>query len=142
MLLLGVKHGTKVGRPQFISTDDAVAILVVSAFHASTPDGCHLCHLTTYQSYCAILKKAWRIAGVEHLSFTPHSARSGWATECRLQGMDFTEIKQRGRWSSDKSLLTYLDASATIMMQAQTGQLQQLGTWLLGDLASRFPWWR
>ena len=40
------------------------------------------------------------------------------------------------------SLLTNLDASATIMMQAQTGQLQQLGTWLLGDLATRFPWWR
>ena len=93
MLLLGVKHGTKVGRPQPISTDDAVAIQVVSAFHASTPDGCHLRHLTTYQSYNATLRKARRTAGVEHLSFAPHSARSGWATECRLQGMDFTEIK-------------------------------------------------
>ena len=122
MVLLGVKHGTKVGRPQFISTNDAVAIQVVSAFHASTPDGCHLCHLTIYQSYNATLRKAWKIARVEHVSFTPHSARSGWATECRLEGMDFTEIKQRGRWSSDKSLLTYLEPSTTIMMPAQTGQ--------------------
>ena len=107
----------KIGAPALLSSDVAVAILVVPALRASTPVGYHLCHLTTHQSHGAIFTKAGRIANVEHLSFPPHPAQSGWAAECRLLGMDFTEIKQRGRWSSNMSLLTSL-GSATIITPA------------------------
>ena len=52
------------------------------------------------------------------------------------------ELKARGRWASDKSLAIYLDVSATMLLSQPTTHLRRLGSWALGDLASRFAWWR
>ena len=52
-------------------------------------------------------------------------ARARWATACRLQGMTFAELKAQGRWSNDRSVLSYFDASAATLMQSVTGRLQQ-----------------
>ena len=75
------------------------------------------------------------------MGFTPHSARAGWATEQRLKGVPFAEIKAQGRWAADKSLLTYLDVASATALELQLGQLGLQGDWILGDIARRFPWW-
>ena len=56
--------------------------------------------------------------------------------------MDISELKQQGRWSSDKSLACYLDVTATRLLEQPTGSLRELGSWLLGDVLGRFPWWQ
>ena len=42
----------------------------------------------------------------------PHSGRLDFATDGRLEGKPFTEIREAGRWQSDSSLRTYLDVLA------------------------------
>ena len=39
VILLGVKHGTKIGRPQFVSVTNAVACMLILAFYNTTPSG-------------------------------------------------------------------------------------------------------
>ena len=125
-----------------VLTEDEVAITLISAFYASTFDGARLTQHASYQSYKRVLDRAWRTIGHSKLRFTPHSARAGWATEMRLRGMAISELKQQGRWSSDKSLACYLDVTATRLLEQPTGSLRQSGLWLLGDVPGRFPWWR
>ena len=141
VLILGTRQGTKVGRAQFVTTADEVAKSLISAFHATTADGARLTAFNSYAQYARLLAKVWSQAGVDHLRFTAHSARSGWATELRLRGTPFPEIKSQGRWSSDKSLITYLDVATATMMELQLGALSNHGEWLLGDVIQRFPWW-
>ena len=125
-----------------MQTEDEVAIRLIAAFYASTPDQARLTQHSTYSSYKRVLDQAWSTGGFSAIRFTPHSARAGWATEMRLRGMAITELKQQGRWSSDKSLACYLDVTATRLLEQPTGSLRQLGNWLLGDVPGRFPWWQ
>ena len=98
--------------------------------------------IASYAAYARVLQRAWKLAAVIELCFTPHSPRAGWATECRLRGMSIPELKARGRWAGDKSLAIYLDVSATMLLSQPTTHLRRLGSWALGDLASRYAWWR
>eukprot|EP00959_Pyramimonas_sp_CCMP1952_P295399 6178501-Pyramimonas_sp.AAC.1 len=41
--------------------------------------------------------------------WSPHSPRSGWATDSRAEGASFAEIREGGRWVSDFSLRIHLD---------------------------------
>ena len=141
VLILGMRRGTKIGRRQFVTTADPVAKRMVAAFWSSTPPGAPLSQTTTYGRYAALLKRAWRHARVDHLNFTAHSPRAGWATEQRLLGAYFSEIKAQGRWASDRSLLTYLDLSTTLLLQLQLNALGPSGDWILEDVAGRYPWW-
>ena len=140
VLILGARTGTKVGRAQFVTTSDPIARILITAFWSSTPDGAYLTPIGTYSRWSSLLRRAWQMAHVEQLGFTAHSPRSGWATELRLKGVSFTEIKTQGRWSSDKSLLTYLDVSTTMLLQLQLGELAGHASWLEGDFSRRFPW--
>ena len=80
-------------------------------------------------------------AHVEHLGFSAHSPRAGWATELRLKGVSFTKIKTQKRWSSDKSLLTYLDVSTTMRLQLQRASWQASRDGLRATSPAKIPWW-
>ena len=43
------------------------------------------------------------------IGWTPHSPRSGFASELIAAGVSFTEVRERGRWVADSSLRTYID---------------------------------
>ena len=50
--------------------------------------------------------------------FTPHSPRAGFATEEYSRDCGVADIRQRGRWASEKSFNTYLDMVFASQVQA------------------------
>ena len=82
-------------------------------------------HLTigySYAQYRRLLVQVCDRAGFKSLHFTPHSPRSGFATELFAQGVPFERIKSLGHWTSDQSLRTYLDVviAASIAVSLKT----------------------
>ena len=75
----------------------------------STADDHLLCGYS-YAQYRRILDRTCAKLGLTGLHYTPHSPRSGFATELYAQGVPFDRIKALGRWASDQSLRTYLDS--------------------------------
>ena len=55
-----------------------------------------------------MLNKYERKLGLE-IGWTPHSPRSGFASELIAAGVSFTEVRERGRWVANSSLGTYID---------------------------------
>ena len=145
VLALGMKTGTKSGRPQFVvihAKEDPTAIALVNAFCASTKHGQPLTSLD-YNGFSKIFKSTLAKMHLTGLNYTPHSPRAGWATQLRLQGMPFTEIQERGRWASAQTLRTYLDAvAASTTLLQQTHSLHDFAAWLDESFVERFPWWR
>jgi len=60
----------------------------------------------------------------------------------RLRGMPFSELKERGRWSSDVALRVYLDIQASIHASLHLQALLPVAKWLEEDFDNRYPWWR
>jgi len=54
------------------------------------------------------LKYGENAIGVQ-VGWSPHSPRSGFASEARAHGLSFEETREAGRWVSDSSLRIYLD---------------------------------
>lgn len=50
------------------------------------------------------------------MDFTSHCCRHGGATHDFVKGEPFADIKQRGRWASDKSLKRYLNTGAALAL--------------------------
>jgi site-specific recombinase XerD len=74
-------------------------------------DGCLFCHLdrtplTRYQ-FSAILSKTLQCIGIPTTNYKSHSFRIGRATDLANMGIDKSEIKKMGRWSSN-SYLKYI----------------------------------
>ena len=142
ILHLGVKAGTKKGRPEtFVLTPQRnwLGLMCLLALLNSSRRGQRLTSCTCYQSYARWCKRAWRALGITGL--TPHSPRAGWASYWRLAGMPFTELRELGRWSSDKSLRIYLDIISVSNSNNRSAGLQPLARWLQQDFLHRFAWW-
>jgi hypothetical protein len=143
MLLLGAKTGTKSRREQsaVLLHLSGFADMLIRAFKSSTPPGCRLTTISSVGAYNACLRKAQKSAKLGWLHATAHSPRAGWASELRLAGVEFTELRERGRWVSDSSLRMYLDAVTahylTIRLQGVMPQFQLL----MADFAHRYMWW-
>ena len=145
VIALGRRVGTKAGRAQFVvvhAAEGPTALTILSAFAATTKPGQKLSGLN-YQRFRSLLDRTLKDMGLADLKYTPHSPRAGWATTLRLAGVPFTEIQERGRWSSAASLRIYLDAvaaSTTLLQKTQT--LHAFATYMDENFAERFPWWR
>ena len=107
---LGLRVGTKAKRPQVVvlridEHSELVDLLRYLVRHT---------HLGTalfpypYETFRRELRAIERLMGV-NVGWTPHSARAGFASESRAEGMDFGEIRERGRWLADSSLRVYID---------------------------------
>ena len=142
--MLGAKVGTKLNREQFATADKRsmpIIAMLIDALYASTPVEAMLSGVQSVGAYGRLLMRAQDGLKVRGIRWTPHSPRVGFATELRLQGFDFQEIKERGRWSSDRSLRGYLDVTAVAMASLRLESLKPLAVWLEEDFARRYPWW-
>ena len=111
---LGVRSGTKAKRAQAVMLRDLVGIGMVR-YLCSTLTSEEPIIGYTYEQYRRLLSKVEKEMGLE-IGWTPHSPRSGFASELTSAGVPFTEIRELGRWIADSSLRTYIDvvSSASI----------------------------
>ena len=131
---LGLKGGTKSQREQVVTLSPEHVLLwkALRALKRHTPCGYYLFPYTlaTYRSELKAVEAALKVK----MGWGPHSPRAGFATDLRLGGVPFTEIRERGRWVSDSSLRVYLDIlGASSAVRAM--RLQGLGPLL--DQAER-----
>ena len=108
---LGVRGGTKAKRAQAVVMRDLLGIgLLRYLCSESEPEQAVVGY--TYEQYRRLLAKVERSLGLE-IGFTPHSPRSGFASELWSSGVPFSDIRERGRWVADSSLRTYIDVVAS-----------------------------
>ena len=102
---LGVRTGTKMKRPQaaIARRRERYAFELLWRLQKMRQPTERLFPYT-YEQYRRLLARTAALLGLETLGYTPHSCRAGFATDARAAGRDFTEIREAGRWVSDKSL--------------------------------------
>lgn len=121
---LGMRHGTKAKRPQTVTLSSAKKVALLRWLKRNSRTGQHVvgCSYTTYRQ---ILADTTAAMGLKEIGFTPHSPRSGFATQCISAGLGFSRTRELGRWVSESSLRTYLDLTAAsgIQVNLQTRHL-------------------
>jgi len=109
VIVLGAKVGTKVKRQQMvrITEKDQALVEVLERCLAATPPQSPLFPFTLeqYRQEIVFLDKALHFDA----GWGAHSPRAGFASDCKIQGVSFTETREAGRWAADTSLRTYLD---------------------------------
>ena len=110
-IALGVRTGTKAKRAQCVTLSSNKKVALVRWLKSLSKSGERLIPYT-YENYRRILNVVSKDLKLEHLGFTPHSPRSGFATDLVASGTGFAKTRELGRWVSETSLRTYLDLSA------------------------------
>ena len=108
---LGIRGGTKAKRSQAVVMRDLLGIGLLRYMCAEAESEQAIVGYT-YEQYRRLLAKVERSLGLE-LGWTPHSPRSGFASELWSSGVPFSDIRERGRWVADSSLRTYIDVVAS-----------------------------
>ena len=129
VIALGVRFGTKVQRTQvaILRQENSELIKILRACKAATSEGFYLFPHTLTQ-YRSLLRTVERKLGL-NVGWSPHGPRAGFASDARLAGWAFEEIREAGRWQSDSSLRTYLDivaSAAVVRSMRQQGMARQL----------------
>ena len=130
VIALGMRHGTKVKRQQTatLSASHVELWQALWELRRQTPAGFYLFPYTL-EAYRQELRACEAALGWK-IGFSPHGPRAGFATDARLEGVPFVEIREAGRWQSDSSLRCYLDiiAAADVVramrMAGQAGRLE------------------
>ena len=138
---LGVRHGTKARRAQFVTIDPTVmptAIFIIESFIRSTPRGTRLTSATSTTEMYHWIQKASRALSLP--AFTAHSPRAGWATFCRLEGYSSQYMMQEGRWENEKSMKQYLDAVTVTDLLHTLNHILPFSNYVAADMRHRFPW--
>ena len=123
---LGVKRGTKAKRAQSIVLEEgafAQLIQCLRVLKAVVGPAGPLFPFTLAQ-YNRLLKKISKRLGIS-VNYTPHSLRAGFASEGRILGKSFVELREEGRWVSDSSLRIYVDVVSSASI-ARSLELQGL----------------
>ena len=68
------------------------------------------------QTYQRAMAKACSILGI--VTFTPHCARTGFATDAYMDGDDFVKIREEGRWAKSSTQVS-LKSLPTMMMPSR-----------------------
>lgn len=143
VIFLGVKTGTKAGRPQITFVRDPIALLICRRWRKTLVRGDRLATHRSLSIYAHFICQAAQAYGYGDVGWTPHSPRAGFASDSAIANKPFVETREAGRWVSDKSLRTYLD-----IMAVMGGQLaSQLTSWLPladaieEDFEKYFRWW-
>ena len=102
IVALGVRAGTKAKRPQAVVLRQQLLVGLLRYLCATAKEGEPIVGVS-YASYRKILLKIEHMLKLD-LGLTPHSPRSGYATEAIQEGHDFVAVKEGGRWVSDASL--------------------------------------
>ncbi len=104
---LGVRTGTKAKRAQcvLLRCPKLLALLAWLVSHTN-PEDCLVPY--SYEQYRRLLIRVRGKLGIT-IQWTPHSPRSGFASDCIARGLPFRRVKELGRWSADQSLKAYVD---------------------------------
>ena len=129
VIALGMRRGTKVKRQQTATLSPIHSELwqALWELRRCTPPGFYL-FPHTLEAYRQELRSCEAALGWK-VGFTPHGPRAGFATDARLEGVPFVEIREAGRWQSDSSLRCYLDivaAADVVRAMRMTGQAGRL----------------
>ena len=110
VIRLGVRSGTKAKREQFAMLDQCVFPHIADGLRSLLSVCSRRQPLFPYSAsqHRRWLKEVQEAVGLPPL-FTPHSARSGFATEAIASGRSASEVQSAGRWVSASSFRTYLD---------------------------------
>lgn len=116
---LGARSGTKSKRSQasvILQDRDPIAYALAIELGASTPASAYVFNGITLPQF----QKVFNVAqGALNLSgYSPHSARTGFASDVVVANRDFVSIREEGRWLSDMSLRIYLDVVSTAQQSA------------------------
>ena len=144
LISLGIRRTTKLGRKQWVTVDadeDSIGTLLITIFYLCTKAGGWLWSVRTVGEYNKLLHWAARSLNLQGLGITGHAARAGWATRLRSSGLAFEEVRERGRWTHDKSLRTYLDVVGAANLEVETAHVRPTASWLQEDFRGRFCWW-
>ena len=138
VIALGVKSNTKAKRPQSVclrGSEHSELLKLLAHLCSVTSPGEKLFPFTLEQ-YNRVLKRISAQLG-HGINYTPHSCRAGFASESRMAGKPYTEIKEEGRWISDASFRTYIDIvgaaaiSQTLALKGLQPMLREAGDrWL------------
>lgn len=119
---LGVKGGTKLKREQrtwlaFDRDEDVTCLFrrILLGTEAGEKLWDH-----SYNEYRLALRLLSRQLGLP-FSFTPHSARAGFASEAVSRGEDAQSIRIRGRWQSETSFRIYTDVVGASLVKCMDG---------------------
>lgn len=117
LLLLGVKKGTKSGRPQAVRVTamSLITLLTVLKWAASQNVATNAGFLTgvrTLAGYTWCLNKAMQMANVKGTGWSAHSGRAGYITSQHVAGTPPGKIAEVTRHVSLKSLKIYIDVTA------------------------------
>ena len=136
---LGIRTGTKAKRAQAVILRDVVGIGLMRWLVHETPHDDVLIPYT-YEQYRRLLMRTERGLGLE-LGWTPHSPRSGFASELTAAGVAFSELRERGRWVADSSLRTYVDlvSSANIAVTFRLSGLSSAIAYAQANFLYFFP---
>ena len=111
VMALGARTGTKVKRAQTVVLGSHPKVALLRWLRSGTgPDD--LLIGGTYESYRNRLAALCESLGLSSLGFTPHSPRSGFASDCVAKGISHSRIRELGRWASETSLRTYIDVAS------------------------------
>lgn len=114
LLFLGLKAGTKSGRPQTVLVTHPIAIAILRWLRTILAEGSRLGGTMNLETYNRRMKKVALSFGLQDVGWTPHSPRAGFASDSIAAEMPFTTLREFGRWQHDSSLRGYLDLMLTM----------------------------
>lgn len=127
---------TKTGKNQFVTiTDPSVQHLLRLVINATLADD-GLLFPVGAPTYRALFKRCCALFDLSD-SYVPHSLRHGGATRLHLQGMPIEDIMLRGRWISNKSARTYIQAGRAMLLAITVpSKLMEVGGQLAKELVA------
>ena len=125
VLALGVRHGTKAKRAQTVQISEPEIVALLRWLKRTSSVGDPLLGYT-YEQYRRVLQRECERRGLSQIGWSPHSPRSGFASDCIANGLGFPKTMELGRWQSESSCKGYVDitTAASILV---TFRLNHLG---------------
>lgn len=107
---------TKTGKNQFVIVrdTDVACLLEAAVADAIVSNRSHVFPFSP-ESFRLYMKAASSAVGVGSCGYVPHSLRHGGATQAFLMGETVEQIALRGRWKSNNSIRTYIQAGRALM---------------------------
>ena len=141
-ICLGLRAGTKAKRPQTVvvrAEQEPQLLSLLRIVKQTTPAGKRLVPYSI-DNMRKWLKLVDGILLNAPSGYTPHSPRSGFASEGRARGIPFQELKEQGRWLSDSSLRVYIDIqqAAAIAAGLRAAGLAPAQAWAGDNLGAFF----
>lgn len=112
LVLLGVKRGTKSGRPQTVRAENPLVIALMQLVRLVMTTTGRLTGIRSLAGYAWCLRAAMQHMKIPEAGWTPHSPRAGFVTDMYIAGKQPAEIASFTRHMSIKPLRSYLDAAS------------------------------